>query len=279
MLGLVKGLAAQGLAQRRKSLGLRGQQQAGVQRAPAPVQHHQVVHRHYWLRRQRARFGDQGVGTGAGFTAQHRCIVAALGHLVQPPVFVAEGDLGLAQGVLAGQCLHRVLAQCQHRAILRQRQQCGIVAQRGLQARRPQRLVLLGLPGPGLGLAQGLVGRLAGAGGAAGRRGRRRCGRRRRRLGREGTAVLGEPVQHGHARNIEGKGRRGARGPRWRRRQKPRSVGGPHPGLHPSKTPTAAPAPQPPGWRRGPACAPIATPPPGATPAPPAPSPPQEPAR
>ena len=189
-LGLRLRQAAQGLAHLGETLDQWRVQQGQVERGPVAVQHHQVVDRHQALTGQGLGTEQQGLAAGQRFTLQHGGLEAALGQLMHPAVFVAEGNLGLPQGVLGDQRLHRRLAQAQHRAVLRHLQQRGVIAQCRLPARRPGGLVLLGLLGPGIGLALGLVGRGRGCGLGRGLGGLGGGLGGRRGLGSKGTAVL-----------------------------------------------------------------------------------------
>ena len=191
-LGLRLRQAPQGLTHPGEALDQRCVQQGRVERGPVAVQRHQVVDRHQALAGQRLGADQQRLATRQRFAAQHGGLKSALGQLVYPTVLVAQGDFGLPQRVLGDQRLHRRLAQGQHRAIQRHLQQRGVIAQRSLPARRPGGLVVLGLLGPGIGLALGLVGGGCGRGlgrslarlGSRGRLGGRRG------LGSKGAAVL-----------------------------------------------------------------------------------------
>ena len=123
--------------QRGKTLLQRRVQARQGQGLPVPIQIDQVVQRHQRLLAQRLGRADQAQRIGQRLALQHGGFEPAFGHLVDAAVLAAKVAFGLAQAVFGHQGLDGCAFDVQQRGGQRQLQQGRIVAQRGLQARRP----------------------------------------------------------------------------------------------------------------------------------------------
>ena len=196
-----------------KAGALVGIEQVRAERLPIPVQRHQVVDRDLRLRQQHGRRVDQRCRPHPRLAQRHGRVQPLFGDAVHTAVMLAKRTLSLAQRVLTGQRLHRRQFDLQQRRGNGRLQQRGVVAQRRLQARLPQRqcsVALAGLAG-GFGLRSlGRVGRLLG--GLLGRLLRQigrfaggGCRHRQPFWRRSGAPFLEKPAQHGIAVGAAGR--------------------------------------------------------------------------